>query len=725
MALTRRIGFTRFSRWGENLGRLNVFEAEHLESLDGTDELNVTCSDDVNKGDRIMWIDLRGVCREHIVDETSRTHDATSKTMTKATCINSINELWDDWVDDKRPSGAVDAAISAVLSGTRWEVGACDLDVTASRTLYHMSAREAISDVVETWGGEIETAIEHDGSSIVSRKLSVKKARGDQQSPKRFTWTKDLVSVTRTVESDNPATRVYGYGKGVETESGGYGRRLTFADINGGKEYVEDEEATKIWGHLDDEGNVVASCTSYIDEQCEDAAQLLQETRDYLATVKDPRVSYTASVIDLQAFGRDWEGVGVGDLVSIIDKGFSADGIRLKGRVSSITRNLLTGDASVTFGNLSEAMTSAFESISSTLKSHTSQNASYDAAAGTSPSWLQQLQDSLNAQFASVGTYKIETFELGTMWSNVPLDGETGLPLSPTTSMWAVNVNGMGLRLASSLTTAGEWDWKTFLTGGMVNADCINAGSIDAALVKIKNLIQIGDSQNGIDISKNQISFSVDGKGKALSLKSLPYSDFNDFVYNSNGLFLLESPTDGSAYKRKFWYTDRKPYIETSLGLKKAYISLIATAFINGAPKIVSAKGYVPFNPDSSTADCVTLAGSEAEGFEITALVTNVGAMVYEVTLYKSEPSNLVYTIYVSYRVPTPSGEITCMDGSTFLTDKNLPSVLHGGKTFSGQICIPFFYNNFARNHNLYFKNGVLIHYEQLTAADEGFRDQY
>lgn len=719
MALTRRIGFTRFNRWGENLGRLDVSEAEHLESLDGTDELNITCSDDVNKGDRIVWIDLRGVCHEHIVDETSRAHDSTSKTATKATCINSINELWDDWVDDKRPSGAVDAAISAVLSGTRWEVGACDVERTASRTLYHMSAREAISEVIEAWGGEIETEIEHDGASIVSRKLSIKKARGDQQSPKRFTWTKDLVSVTRTVESDNPATRVYGYGKGVETDSGGYGRRLTFADVNGGKEYVEDEEATKIWGHLDDGGNIVASCTSFVDEQCEDAAQLLRETKDYLATVKDPRVSYTANVIDLQAFGRDWEGVGVGDLVSIIDKGFSADGIRLKGRVSSITRNLLTGDASATFGNLSEAMTSAFESISSTLKSHTSQNASYDAAAGTSASWLEQLQDSLNAQFASVGTYKIETFELGTMWSNVPLDPETGLPVSQTSNMWAVNINGMGLRLASSLTSGGEWDWQTFLTGGMVNADCINAGSIDAALVKIKNLIQIGDEEDGINISKNEISFTVDGEEKALSLNALPYSIENNFEYNSNGLYLFTSPDGDKENTYKEW-TVFDPYIEeSSSGVGQTYVKIVATSYINGATKILSAEGYVPFNKT------VTIGGSKEDGYLIRASLTNVGVLLYGIMLYKSSQTNLIYTVYASYRKANPSGEITCRDGSVFLTDKNLPMVLQGGETFSGQICIPFFYNNFARNHNLYFRNGVLVHYEQLTAGDTGFRDQY
>lgn len=720
MALTRRIGFTRFNRWGENLGRLDVSEAEHLESLDGTDELNITCSDDVSKGDRIVWIDLRGVCHEHIVDETSRTHDASSKTATKAVCINSINELWDDWVDDKRPSGAVEAAISAVLSGTRWDVGACDVDVTASRTLYHMSAREAISSVVETWGGEIETTIEHDGSSIVSRKLSIRKARGDQQSPKRFTWTKDLLSVTRNVESDNPATRVYGYGKGVETESGGFGRRLTFADINGGMEYVEDPEATKIWGHLDDEGNVVASCTSFIDEQCEDAAMLLQEARDYLALVKDPRVSYTANVVDLQAFGREWEGVGVGDLVSIIDKGFSEDGIRLKGRVSSITRNLLSGDASVTFGNLSEAMTSAFESISTTLKSHTSQNASYDAAAGTSPSWLEQLQSSLNAQFASVGTYKIETFELGTMWSNVPLNPETGLPESQTSNMWAVNINGMGMRLASSLTAGGDWDWKTFLTGGMVNADCINAGSIDAAVVKIKNLLRIGDDRDGISVGSNKISFSVEGKDDALTLNALPYSTVTHMEHNVDGTPIFKTGKGSGGWHNRAITIDMPLYFEIRGGAQFYHVKMTMTGHIGGSLKVVSNEMY------AMRGQHATIIGSDSDECEITTIDNGSRGLIVGLRLLTSaDHANEIYTLSISVKKAVPSGEITCKDGSTFISDGNLTNTLLGGDTFTGQICIPFVYNNFMQNHNLYFRNGVLMHYTMLTPTSEGFRDQY
>lgn len=508
MALIRRIGFTRFSRWGDNLGRLTVSAATHTDALDGTDELGITCAEDLVKGDRIVWIDLQDTCHEHIVDTIDRVHDDDGAPETQAVCINSVNETWDDWLDDKRPSGSVAVALASILADTRWEVGTCDQGGTASRTFYHESVREGLAGIIETWGGELETLIVHDGARIVSRRVGVRAKRGNQHSAKRFTWTKDLVSVKRSVASDNPKTRVYGYGKGVETEGGGYGRRLTFGDINGGKDYVEDAEATTVWGHPDGEGGILPAVASYVNEQCEDAAQLLQETKDYLEQVKEPKVTYTASVIDLYAFGRSWEGVGVGDDVAIIDKGFSVEGVRLHGRVSQIERDLLTGDATVTFGTLTDTMADMWQSVNNALKSNSQQNALYDAAAGTSVSWLIQLQQALNAQFNAVGTYHVETFELGEIWSNVPLNPETGLPVKATADMWAINVNGRGQRLAAGLTSDGQWDWRTFFTGGMVTADVINAGTMKADRVRA-GLLTDEKGNNYWDLTNGDFSLSA------------------------------------------------------------------------------------------------------------------------------------------------------------------------------------------------------------------------
>lgn len=534
MALIRRIGFTRFSRWGDNLGRLTVSAATHTDALDGTDELGITCAEDLVKGDRIVWIDLQGTCHEHIVDTIDRVHDDDGAPETQAVCINSVNETWDDWLDDKRPSGSVAVALASILADTRWEVGTCDQGGSASRTFYHESVREGLAGIIETWGGELETLIVHDGASIVSRRVGVRAKRGNQSSAKRFTWTKDLVSVKRSVASDNPKTRVYGYGKGVETESGGYGRRLTFGDINNGKDYVEDAEATTVWGHPDGEGGILPAVASYVNEQCEDAAQLLQETKDYLEQVKEPKVTYTASVIDLYAFGRSWEGVGVGDDVAIIDKGFSAEGVRLHGRVSQIERDLLTGDATVTFGTLTDTMADMWQSVNSALKSNSQQNALYDAAAGTSVSWLIQLQQALNAQFNAVGTYHVETFELGEIWSNVPLNPETGLPVKATADMWAINVNGRGQRLAAGLTSDGQWDWRTFFTGGMVTADVINAGTMKADRVRA-GLLTDEKGNNFWDLTSGEFSLSAGAKLGDTSVEDL-FSGLDELDKTMDGI---------------------------------------------------------------------------------------------------------------------------------------------------------------------------------------------
>lgn len=534
MALIRRIGFTRFNRWGDNLGRLTVSAATHTDALDGTDELNITCAEDLVKGDRVVWIDLQGVCHEHIVDTIDRVHDDDGAPETQAVCINSVNETWDDWLDDKRPSGSVSVALTSILADTRWEVGTCDQGGSASRTFYHESVREGLAGIIETWGGELETLIVHDGAGIVSRRVGVRAKRGNQSSAKRFTWTKDLVSVKRSVASDNPKTRVYGYGKGVETEGGGYGRRLTFGDINGGKDYVEDAEATTVWGHPDGEGGILPAVASYVNEQCEDAAQLLQETQDYLEQVKEPKVTYTASVIDLYAFGRSWEGVGVGDDVAIIDKGFSAEGVRLHGRVSQIERDLLTGDATVTFGTLTDTMADMWQSVNNALKSNSQQNALYDAAAGTSVSWLIQLQQALNAQFNAVGTYHVETFELGEIWSNVPLNPETGLPVKATADMWAINVNGRGQRLAAGLTSDGQWDWRTFFTGGMVTADVINAGTMKADRVRA-GLLTDEKGNNFWDLTSGEFSLSAGAKLGDTSVEDL-FSGLDELDKTMDGI---------------------------------------------------------------------------------------------------------------------------------------------------------------------------------------------
>ena len=423
-------GFTRFSRFGANLGRLHVTESRHSEGLDGTDTLEVTCREDLNKNDYIVWRDRRGIWHEHIVDTHKRTHDAAGAPMTVATCINSIAETWDDYVEDKRPSGSAYAALTSILTTSRWVAGPCTQEGETSHTFYHISVREALQALVETWGGELETVISCDGDRVTAREVRISSVRGNQSSAKRFTWSKDLVTIARNVASDNPKSRIYAYGKGEETESGGYGRRIGIESVNGGLAYVEDAEATKVWGHPMANGTIAPACGVYVNENCDDPATLLAEAQNALEAAKVPTVTYTADVLDLVSFGRDWEDVALGDLVTIIDKEFSDDGIRLKGRVSKLERDLFTYDTTVTFGNLVDAIATPWQSLQNKVSSLSTRASNWDLAGTASPEWLDTLIHELNAAYVQAGTYHYQSFEHGDIWSNVPLD-ENGRATRP------------------------------------------------------------------------------------------------------------------------------------------------------------------------------------------------------------------------------------------------------------------------------------------------------
>lgn len=590
MALISRIGFTLFDRWGNNLGRLPYTKASHIEALDLTDELKITCDRELIKGQRIVWIDRQVIAHEHLVDEVSQIHDDEGEIHCKAVCINSIAELLDDYIEDKRPSGGVVEALTSILSGTRWSVGRCDQQGNASHTFYHISVREGLTDLISVWGGELEVTIETDGTRVTSRSIGVRACRGDQLSPKRFTWTKDLINIKRKTGSANPKTRVYGYGKGVETEGGGFGRRLTFGAINGGKDYVEDTAATDIWGHPDGNGGIAPAVDVYINEQCDDSAQLLQEANSYLETVKEPQVSYEADVVDLYAYGRSWEGVALGDRVTIIDKEFSETGIRIKGRVSQIERDLITADTTVTFGNLVDALTDMWETVAGALKSGAASRAQIDAVSNPSVGWLKLLQSALNAQFNAVGTYKVESFELGQVFSNVALNAETGTPVKTTANMWAVNINGMGIRLASSLTANGQWDWTTFITGAGVNANCINVGTMHADRVRA-GLLTDEKGKNCWDLDTGEFRLSA---GTTVGSKDIATTDAviaSVDVEYAQGASRVTEPQGGWQTTAPQWVSGKYIWTRTKTTMQSGDIEYSEPVCISGRDGVDGAKG--------------------------------------------------------------------------------------------------------------------------------------
>lgn len=505
-----------YNRWDSFVGSIaqdDLLTFIHTDELNGEDSVEIQTVFHLREGYRLVWRDLLGKVHEHVCQDPKALH-AGACVIYSDTALNSICETFGDYIEDKRPySYTFQKALEVALAPTRWSVGKVDVTgkVSSGLTFYHTSAREALQAILEC-GGELETVITYSKDGVTKREVNLLTQRGTSASAthKRFCYSKDITSVSKT-EHYGAITACYGYGKGVETDSGGYGRKLTFGDINNKKNYVEDQTALKAYGRPNGSGGYAHVFGEYENSECEDAAQLLQETKDYLASHNEPGVTYEADVVDLVQFGRNWEGVAVGDSVHLVDTEFDPP-LRCAGRVSKLVVDVLGGTQTVTLGNVTETLSDIISSQQKTIKSLSTRTANWDVAASTPTAYLQQIIDGLNEEFNNSGaSYCYTSFEQGTIWASVPLD-KNGRA-TKTSGAWAIQINSKGFRIASGVNADGSWNWRTFGTGEGFTADVINAGVIKGGsnywnlntgeLVFKQGSIRSADGKSVWDLSNN------------------------------------------------------------------------------------------------------------------------------------------------------------------------------------------------------------------------------
>ena len=540
--------FDRHDKYLSTIAPAQLISAIHTDELNGEDSLTVSTTYPLGEGMRLVWRDRFGSCHEHICQDPKGASAAGIPVYTD-TALSSICELFGDYIEDKRPhSYSFTKALEVALEPTRWSVGTVDQPGTVSSgmTFYHVSAREALQSILEC-GGELECGIEVGDSGVTRRTVSIRKHRGASDGHRRFAYGKDVQQVTKT-EHWGAITACYGYGKGVETDAGGYGRKLTFGDINGGKDYVEDAAALKAYGRPDGKGGHSHVFGKYEDSECEDAQKLMDDTRAYLDAHKVPGVTYEAEVVDLVAMGRDWEGVGVGDDVQIVDSSFSPT-LRCEGRVTKLVTDLLGGTQAVTLGNVTETMADIWQDQQSQIKGLQQSAGSWDAASSTTPAFLEQLVASLNARFNMNGmSYTYTSFEDGTIWSSVPLD-EDG---RPTKTGSAIQMCSQGFRIAAGLKPDGTFDWRTFGTGEGFVADLITVGSLDASIIKT-GILSDSKGLNYIDFDTGacRLAATATVGGREIATKDAAIRSVD--VEYASGASQTTAPTSGWSTTAPAW----------------------------------------------------------------------------------------------------------------------------------------------------------------------------
>lgn len=500
------------------IGPEELLSLTHTDELNGEDSVDIVTTFALKQGYRLVWADRLGKVHEHVCQDPKGLH-AGGDTVYTDTAINSICETYGDYIEDKRPYGyGFLQALNVCLAPTRWTAGTVDQTGTVDKglTFYHTSAREALQSILKC-GGELETEITVSGGKVTSRRVGIRSHRGAKGGHRRFTYTKDLASVSRT-EHYGAITACYGYGKGIETDTGGYGRKLTFGDINNGKNYVEDATALKLYGRPDGRGGHAHVFGQYENSNCEDAATLLAETHAYFDSRKEPGMTYEADAVDLVQFGREWEGVAVGDDVQIVDTCFSP-ALRCEGRVTKLVTDQLGGTVRVTLGNVTETISDMWLAQQQKLSSLSRRSSNWDVAASTPPSYLQQVMDSMNTQFNLAGNSYVHTsFERGLIFGSVPLDADGR---STTGDGMAMQLCSQGFRIADGCKADGSWDWRTFGTGKGFFAEFICFGTMLGDLIKA-GTIQDKAGKNYWNLDESELHI---GPGAKLGDKDIATTD--------------------------------------------------------------------------------------------------------------------------------------------------------------------------------------------------------
>lgn len=535
--------YSRHDAYVGTIGARQLLSFIWTDCLNGEDTVDITTTYPLKEGYRLVWQDLNGEPHEHVCQDPKGA-SAAGLPIYSDTALNSICELFGDYIEDKRPYGySFQRALEVCLEPTRWEVGTVDQPGTVSGglTFYHTDCRSALNSILEC-GGELQTFITVGADGVTHRRVSILKHRGEANGHRRFSYGKDINSITRT-EHWGAITACYGYGKGVETDSGGYGRKLTFGEINNGKDYVEDAEALKLYGRPDGKGGLKHVFGKYENSSCEDAHQLKDETQDYLDQHKTPGVTYEADVVDLVAMGRPWEGVGVGDDTQMVDSSFEPT-LRCQGRVTKLVSDLLAKTQSVTLGNVTESIADILQQQQQQISNLQNQSGSWDAVAGTTPAFLQQLIDSLNEQFNMNGmSYMHVSYQNGFIFSSVPLD-EDGRPTA--TGGTAMQLCSLGFRIAAGTKADGSYDWRTFGTGNGFIADWITTGTLMANIIKAGRMV-VGDPNDPV--------FMVDFDSKDVvisAMASVGNSSAGDIVVSADVQYGL---SDSSTVQPTTWST--------------------------------------------------------------------------------------------------------------------------------------------------------------------------
>lgn len=502
-----------FDRDESFIASLKYKNVERKREINGLNNLEFETDKEVEFGQRLLFKDRQGLWHEYIIIDYFKTHDQDGLTY-EVYCEDNTSELYGHYIDDLKPRNELAVTLlKRVLEGTRFEAGIVEDFGRKSFNLYRTNVKAAIWKMLEEYGAEIQVRLDVDKDGIKHRYIDLKKSIG-RDAGKRFTYKKDMGSIKKTTSIKDLVTALYGYGKGEEIvgedgqPSGGYGRKIDFAELNGGKKYVEDEEARKKYGTGPERKHIFGIADF---DDCEDRTELLELTKAKLKELSKPKISYELSVEDISRYeGFEGEAVDLGDAVTVIDEEINT---RVQTRIIAIKDNPLEDieDSEITLGNFIKDLSSSmveYDQLKSSFENNRNKfnDELKKLAEGVKTSYMQKVLEKFNQELNETGGWVYAEEGEGLLILNAPKDG------NPTQ---AINLKGGKIAIANHKNPDGSFAYETFGDGDGFTANLIRTGILKGDKVHF-------DLNNGTFlIGNSSTDYTMYWDGKVLHIRNV------------------------------------------------------------------------------------------------------------------------------------------------------------------------------------------------------------
>ena len=309
--------------------------------------------------------------------------------------------------EKKFDAETADVAMAYALADTEWSVGTVNVTSKRTWTSTEKNALSILRSIANLHGGDLV----FDCPNRLVHLLTV----NGKDSGALFAYKKNMKSIERVVDTRSLVTRLYATGA----------NGMTFADINGGKPYLEDFTYSK------EVRITTLDCSSFTHPY-----QMKEYTAMRLAEYCKPSVSYVLNAMDLSVLtGYEHEAWNLGDYVRVEDKDLGL----------SVTTRIVRREY-----NLQEPWNTVLE-LSTTLKNLGSSVSSIDTIAdaleGTGMVSNNDIRELV--PFNHLRNSRADDGLAYWVSSGFEADGENGA--SGTASFKAVGVEGMTLSLAQTV----------------------------------------------------------------------------------------------------------------------------------------------------------------------------------------------------------------------------------------------------------------------------------